>query len=415
MITRAKTECLTVGAWRAERLTGRISRAGEARALEPRVMDLLFLLASRPGEVFSREEILERLWPAVTVGEDALARSISKLRRALGDDPAAPVYVETIPKRGYRLVAPVAADAEDPPVPGLRRRPSRMVLVSTFVLLAVVMGAALFSSGAVRRVTGATSEAQALTARAEDHYFQYTRADNEAAMELYEQAIAEDPDYAPALAGLANGIVQRVIRWPGGRDVRHRDLAEAIAAGRTSTPEARRQLARARTLAERAARLAPADPGVLRALGLVRSAQGELEGATAAYQRALARDPDAWGVLINLGDVSEMRGRDAEALAHFERAYEAMGRVYDAQSARVRPWQAELGVNIARRHAAAGRAPEAERWFRRVLAAYPFHPAATAGLAAVLTEGGDRNEARRLCRELVERTGPSEACAPWLD
>lgn len=410
MNTNDYPQRITVGAWRAERSTGRLSRGGEVRGLEPKVMDLLFLLAGSPGEVFSRERIMASLWPGVTVGDDVLARAVSKLRRALDDDPKAPVYVETIPKRGYRLKAAVAAAA----LPGPRRRPSRLVAASAAILFLVVAGAAVMSGGVGRSPEAAASGAAELTRRADDFYFQYTRADNEAAMELYERAVAVDADHAPALAGLANATVQSVIRWPGGRDVRHRDLAEAISGGRTATPEAKRRLARARGLAERAARLAPDDAGALRALGLARSAQGDLEGAVDAYERALASDPDAWGVLINLGDVEEMRGRPAQALSHFERAYEAMTRVYDRQTARVRPWHPELGAAIAERHAAAGRPQAAERWHRRVLAHTPFHRRSTAGLAALLTAGGDAEAGRRLCRELVERTGPSPECEPFL-
>ncbi|MET0271389.1 MAG: winged helix-turn-helix domain-containing protein, partial [Phenylobacterium sp.] len=67
-------------------------------------MDLLFILASRPNEVFSREALTRELWPHTTVGEDALARCVFKLRRALEDNEAGSPRVETIPKRGYRLL-----------------------------------------------------------------------------------------------------------------------------------------------------------------------------------------------------------------------------------------------------------------------------------------------------------------------
>ncbi|MEO1369989.1 MAG: transcriptional regulator, partial [Acidobacteriota bacterium] len=78
------------------------------RRLEPKVAALLELLAGRPGELVTKEEVTASLWPDVVVGEDALPRCLSKLRRALGDDAKAPRYVETVPKRGYRLVAAVA-------------------------------------------------------------------------------------------------------------------------------------------------------------------------------------------------------------------------------------------------------------------------------------------------------------------
>ena len=50
---------------------------------------------------------MESLWPGVIVGEDTLARAVSRLRKALGDETKAPTYIETLPKRGYRLIADV--------------------------------------------------------------------------------------------------------------------------------------------------------------------------------------------------------------------------------------------------------------------------------------------------------------------
>ncbi len=83
----------------------RLSKGGESRHVEPKVMELLLLLASRPGEVFTKEQISERLWPGIFVSESSVFRHVSELRRLLGDDRSRPRYVETIPKRGYRLVA----------------------------------------------------------------------------------------------------------------------------------------------------------------------------------------------------------------------------------------------------------------------------------------------------------------------
>lgn len=98
----------TLGDWLVEPSLHRISNAGDGRRLEPKVMELLVLLVSRPGEVFTKEEISERLWPGIFVSESSVFRHVSELRRVLGDDRRRPSYVVTIPKKGYRLVAPVS-------------------------------------------------------------------------------------------------------------------------------------------------------------------------------------------------------------------------------------------------------------------------------------------------------------------
>lgn len=127
---------LTIGPWAADRMTGRIERGNERRSLEPKVMDLLFALASEPGRVFTHEELRQRLWPVVTVGDDSLVRCVSKLRKALatGSQP----FLETVPKRGYRLVAPVGSRPMSAIVsPG--RNAAYLVAAVLAALLAVAM------------------------------------------------------------------------------------------------------------------------------------------------------------------------------------------------------------------------------------------------------------------------------------
>ena len=99
---------LTIGGCPVDRSTNEIRRADGAVRVEPKVMDVLIALADRAGTVVSREALLSEVWPGVVVGEEALTQSIIKLRKALGDDPRAPSFIETIPKRGYRLIANVA-------------------------------------------------------------------------------------------------------------------------------------------------------------------------------------------------------------------------------------------------------------------------------------------------------------------
>ena len=98
---------LQIGEWRANRTTNELGRAGDAARIEPKVMEVLMVLADRAGEVVSREDLLAAVWPGVVVGDDSLTQSIIKLRKALGDNPRSPSYIETISKRGYRLIAPV--------------------------------------------------------------------------------------------------------------------------------------------------------------------------------------------------------------------------------------------------------------------------------------------------------------------
>jgi TolB-like protein/DNA-binding winged helix-turn-helix (wHTH) protein len=84
-----------------------ISQNGTTARVEPKVMEVLVCLASQPGEVVPKDSILKTVWRDTFVSEDVLTRSISELRRVLKDDARDSRVIETIPKRGYRLVAPV--------------------------------------------------------------------------------------------------------------------------------------------------------------------------------------------------------------------------------------------------------------------------------------------------------------------
>ncbi len=102
-----KKEVFRLGSWLVEPASGSLSRDDEVIHLAPKVMELLLFLVSNQGEVVSKEQLMSAVWPDTFVAETALTRSISELRHSLDDNSSHPVYIETIPKRGYRLLAKV--------------------------------------------------------------------------------------------------------------------------------------------------------------------------------------------------------------------------------------------------------------------------------------------------------------------
>ena len=97
-----------IGDWLIHPAVNSMERDGETVHLEPKVMQVLTALASEAGEVVTREHLRKVVWPDVFVGEDVLIRAISEIRRAFSDDPRSPRTIETIPKVGYRLIAPLS-------------------------------------------------------------------------------------------------------------------------------------------------------------------------------------------------------------------------------------------------------------------------------------------------------------------
>jgi len=108
------TTVLRIGAWCVNPASGQISRDGETARIEVRTMRLLLCLAERAGEVVSIDELLNQVWPGVTVTQDSVYQSVASLRRLLGDDPRQPTYIETVPRLGYRMVASVSPWADEP-------------------------------------------------------------------------------------------------------------------------------------------------------------------------------------------------------------------------------------------------------------------------------------------------------------
>ncbi|HUO81734.1 MAG TPA: tetratricopeptide repeat protein, partial [Gammaproteobacteria bacterium] len=106
------------GFWLADRHVapsqGEIAGSDGRQRVHPKAMDVLLCLAGAPGEIVARERIIEQVWNAAPASDVALTRCISELRHLLGDDPHRPSFIETVPGRGYRLVAPVSRQAATP-------------------------------------------------------------------------------------------------------------------------------------------------------------------------------------------------------------------------------------------------------------------------------------------------------------
>lgn len=100
---------LRIGDWSVSPMSGQMSRGGETVRLEARTMRLLLCLAERAGHVVSIDELLSQVWQGVIVTPDSVYQAVTSLRRLLGDDPKQPVYIATVPRRGYRMVATVSS------------------------------------------------------------------------------------------------------------------------------------------------------------------------------------------------------------------------------------------------------------------------------------------------------------------
>lgn len=110
--------------WEVHPSLNRLVRGETSVRVEPKQMDVLFLLVEKAGTVVSKDEIVATVWDGAFVTESVITRAVASLRKALGDDARAPRYLETIAKRGYRLlVDPDPLEEDTPEAPSRRSAP----------------------------------------------------------------------------------------------------------------------------------------------------------------------------------------------------------------------------------------------------------------------------------------------------
>jgi TolB-like protein/DNA-binding winged helix-turn-helix (wHTH) protein len=144
-----------LGPWLVRPGLNTLSQNGSSTRLEPKVMEVLVCLAASAGEPVSKEVILKTVWPETFVSDDVLTRSISELRRVFEDDPREPRFIQTIPKRGYRLLPTVTAvngscaevaqalrDFERPIQSKPNRRITGLVVAGTILACGLLLGLA---------------------------------------------------------------------------------------------------------------------------------------------------------------------------------------------------------------------------------------------------------------------------------
>lgn len=113
-----------------------VMRAGKAIRLEPKAAAVLRALIAADPEPVSREQLLDLCWEQGRGSDEALTQAIAQIRRALGEDSGAPRFIATVPKVGYRWLAPDGAPVEEPanqPRSGFRFSPIAALAVIMFL------------------------------------------------------------------------------------------------------------------------------------------------------------------------------------------------------------------------------------------------------------------------------------------
>ncbi len=252
--------------------TWTLSRERQAVELSPRLVEILGHLATRAGEIVTKDELLERFWPGINISDNTLTRAVADIRKALGDSASEPIYVQTLARRGYRFVGTTSAGE-----PG--ESPRRFSESDEDPFQAWEQGRLALESLDLSRLD------QAIAA--------------------FERAVANLPSYAPAYAGLANAYMLRF---------------EATRFG--NTPD-REMLDRALTAARRACATDARLGEGWAVLGYLLAAAGQVPEGQAAVRRATALEPGNWRHHFRLGYVSwgEERLRAADRIIELMPAF----------------------------------------------------------------------------------------------
>jgi len=149
------------GPFSVDRARYRVLRGDTPVEVTPKLLDLLLHLLDHAGELVTKEQLLDALWPDANVTDNALTQAVSELREALGDEPGAPQYIKTVARRGYRFIAPVERGAP-PPLPAQAPAPrssdparnDRSIAVMDFVNVTGDPDSAWLAAGIAETVTG---------------------------------------------------------------------------------------------------------------------------------------------------------------------------------------------------------------------------------------------------------------------
>jgi DNA-binding winged helix-turn-helix (wHTH) protein/tetratricopeptide (TPR) repeat protein len=418
---------LRFGAFELDLHSGELRRNGMKVRLADQPRQILQLLLERPGELVTREQLRERLWTEGTFVdfETGLNSAVRKLREALHDPAANPRFIERVPRRGYRFIAPVSsapasrAESSSPETPVIGRPVRPAWIAATFLVVAAaaaLIAHAVGSRGANGR--GASAPARAREARAANPHAhelylkgflafdgQSPQAMREA-VGYFERAVAADPDFADAYSMLAQAQFQFLVNWSlAPRDVApraeaaarkaielddtlamaHRTLGAILHTYYWKWDEGDREFRRARELSGDAV-----DIHGLGFQGLIRARR--IDEALAEAERVRKLDPRAFNAHINVAVARRASGQ-------FDRAISELRRALELHPGRARG-HFQLGVTFVLMGRPQDAIPELERASN---ASPQGNPRFEAYLAYAYAAAGQPLKARRILQSLEAR------------
>ena len=402
---------IAIGEFEVHPSLNQLVRQGKTIRVTPKVMQVLVCLAQRPNQAVTRDQLLDAAWPDVSVNEDVLTSAISELRRIFQDNPRSPAVIETLPKTGYRLIAPVkpacqpralahqsatetvaAAEVDRPVQHAQKASSTRWLLPVAFASVAIFSALLVpwpWLSSTDAALDGDSTEDALLPAAPQVHFRELKAADyyreglkqylqhdflgNENAIALFKKALQADPDFALAYAGLADGFSQRVsnfLQSPHWADLALQNAQQAV-------------------------RMAPERPETHKALGLAYASKGHRQVALKHLGRAVEAGPNHFSSIYNLALLHHRTGDLGNAALWLRKAWKL-----DSGHPLIMTLLGEI-------HSQLDDYDQAEMWFRRALEFEPMNGRHHAGLGVVEWLKGNRDGVTEGCRRILQ-TFPGE-------
>ena len=388
------------GPFRLDLAEKALSKDGKFVALTPKAFDTLLILIEKSGRLVEKEELMKQLWPDTFVEENSLSQNIYLVRKALGEESQGARYIETVPRRGYRFTAPVRqvsaedttigthiliAENEAPaephaiassllePLPTPRRisRTLFLALAPALTLLAIWLTTDERKHPTLR----STENPEAYQAYARGLFFWNKRTEDGLSRSIgyFNEAIAKDPRYALAWAGLADAYA--VTGYLGYKFMPAND------AYRKAEEAATRALEIDRTMAEG-----------YTALSVVRAYRdSDLPGAEKEIKKAVALKEHSATAHQRYSIYLRDQGRLSEALIEIQRAHE------------LDPLSLTIGSNLAYIHYLRRDYDQAANCAQRVLETEPDYFQSLIALGPTLQQQRKYQEAIALLEKVKDQ------------
>jgi len=343
----AKAPAFRLGSLLVEPSARTVRSGDRSEILEPRVMRVLVALGEAPGTVLSRDELIELCWDGQIVGDNAINRVISLLRRVLEQLAEGAVHLETITKVGFRIVVDGAEQvgADTPPSVVGAAVPAPAAPLRKWTRRSAIAGVVLAGAGlayvAVNRTVRAGPDPRAKDLYERANFLIESGEAGEArqAIDFYKQAVTIDPDYADAWGALAVGYVHSLDSFGARERVAAPDLA--------------------RSAAKRALALDPGQPDALLAQAIPLPHFRRWLDHEKWLRPFVGRHPDYWYGHAQLGILLYEVGRASEAAERYRRVLE------------LEPMLPTFWTRFAGALNAAGREQEADIALDQALARWP--------------------------------------------